>query len=144
MTSKNIKHKPKPITDGYLNHIVRLWLDETPNEYILEKIVILKEEPIEDKYSVDKVVFGAERYIDGYIVIREKYSPLKLTVSFSQLIKWVHWRNGPFLYIRYIFMQEKNISPREWSCLKPTNQNTMKWYKKVANMILNKRKRKKS
>lgn len=81
---------------AHIDSLIRLWLKESPNEYILEKTVYGR--PVYKANSSGKMKLS---YKKGYFRVREKYSPVKLTVTFTQLRKYIKWRNEKFLPERY-------------------------------------------
>ena len=67
---------------------VKLWLEESINNYILEKVEYGALHI--DKKSLKR---SFKRYFyDGYIIVRERYSKVRMKVLISDIYKWHTWR----------------------------------------------------
>lgn len=81
-----------------VHYMVGLWLKENINDYILEKTVF-------KEFIYQKQL---KQYYIGFIIVREKYSPIRMKIDFEDIYKWFNWRNSELMLQREIFIEKCN------------------------------------
>ena len=78
-----------------VHEIVKLYLSESLNEYILEKII----------YTDFLYLSNKTCRCEGNIQLREKYSPVSLNIRIKDIYNWNNWRNTKLYQARRVFLE---------------------------------------
>ena len=82
--------------------LIKLYLKETPNHFTMEK-------PQFGTPLIESSFYRTYSYPKGYVILKDKHSPVKMTLYFKDIYKWGIWRNDKFIPMRYNYCKTAGI-----------------------------------
>ena len=77
---------------------IKLYIQESPNDFTMDEPVFGDPTHIPGSTS--------DFYAQGYVVLKDQYSPVKTILAFSEIYKWIRWRMNRLLLARELYRRD--------------------------------------
>ena len=89
--------------------LIKLYLKESPNNFTMDEPNFGNLISVKTKTSKSMLSLRSNLQYDGFVTIKDKFSPVKMILQFSDIYKWAQWRVYKFLPARYRYFEKCNI-----------------------------------